>query len=933
MTFLTLLVVLTQTISVGVVDEPLALANGTRLMPGDRVLAIHDSTHPWLTLLPSGEFLPLDSSAVIVSDGWHAPEVQHRDHPEVDSGLWIRPERQSGRVPWNTEDQRVYFSPYMPTAFSYRDRSFWASRKSGEATLWFPLTLKEVIGSISGFGPSNDSSRARALSDLADARRLELPPLYPPDMPWRHGDSALHEIVSRLYELSFEVSMRRGSLEMAANTLLTLADIDIGLDADSEAALYKRGAREFVGVKSIYGMTDAYSYWQMMELAWGQRDTARTRSLARKIILDFPAEVGEGQVTYFSGWSGSRMHSQQSVWFDVRAAERLLNAVAGNDSQAKSAAKFLTGSKSLAVRFRGYNRLIALSEKNSDSAAARSYAGIALSLPHYWQLEAWPPSGCTDPGGRRKHDFKDEFIDSLDVLLPFADLLQLYDSTYNLKDSMMSRDAANWFMRQIERGRTPPRAGILDRIDPPRNSAELRRALLVSMTDAPQFRTALECTLFTHRPDDYPNVDRVFTQALASGSLVQPYVMREGLVRVATPDRQAGWADARSLRGTMSLWDISAVQIVTNMAAEPMSNADINGDGMRDLGLSTMDVLDGKGLAAVRPAARPYVYVYLTGFFRHRWVELRHDTLWLRRAGTDTVAMGVPVARKAKRGVCKQGSCFYFVAGPNPNDSFAWLSAVGERGTVWTTPIPVRKLGADAVYQIGSTLIVAGRDSARLFSPVNGAERGRIATPQGWRSWRGVFFNRSGYTVAKGESLIYHDYSGSKEFGFSIGKSDAKLLPPFAASFETNVWGAGRFGQPLCPIAAEAVPVVCLVYRSDGRHRGYDIIMRLISLRDGKELANAVLFGNNCDCHYDEHGVYVSDDSSFRAFTWEGKPLAVADLPLLSYPIWDGDRIVSYYSKPMGVMFEAGAASRLADAVRPLKSRWPAMDDRRESGE
>jgi hypothetical protein len=35
----------------------------------------------------------------------------------------------------------------------------------------------------------------------------------------------------------------------------------------------------------------------------------------------------------------------------------------------------------------------------------------------------------------------------------------------------------------------------------------------------------------------------------------------------------------------------------------------------------------------------------------------------------------------------------------------------------------------------------------------------------------------------------------------------------------------------------------------------------------------------------------------------------------------------------MGVMFEAGAASRLADAIRPLKSTWPAMDNRRESGE
>jgi hypothetical protein len=924
MTFLTLLLVLTQTVSVGVVDKPIALANGTRLMPGDRVLAIHDSTHPWITFMPSGEFTPIDSSKVIISGEWHTPRVKLSDHPEAESGLWSQPDRQSQRVRWHVVDLREYFSPFMPKAFCYRDSSFWAPLHAGDTTGWFQLTQKEVLASISGFGPSTDSSRARALFDLADKLRLD---------EGEREETSRNKTVAHLYELSLETCSRLGDLERIAEALLTLATFEAGLGEDSVAlALYRRSARELAGVKSSFGRTDAYANWQMMELAWRHKDTVQTRSLARKIIVDYPAQMAEARVTTWVGDGPSPMYATRSIWFDFSAANRLLETVASDESRLTEAAEFLTESKCLAVRFRGYDKLIALSEKRSDSSTAVSYARAALSLPHYTQLEVWPPSACTHPGGRRQHDFKNEFIDSLDVLLPFVDLLRLYDNSYNSKDTMMSRDAANWFMRHIEQGRTPPRAGILERIDPPRNPTELKHALLVSMIGARQFRTAVECTLFTHRPDDYPNVDRVVTQVLPRGSLVQPYVMREGLVRVATPSGLSGWTDANSLRGTVRLWDISAVQIVTNMAAEPLSNADINVDGVRDLGLSTMDVLDGKGLAAVRPATRPYVYVYLTGFFRHKWVELRHDTLWLRGAGADTVAMGVPVARKAKRGACKQGSCFYFVAGPNPNDSFAWLSAVGERGTVWTTPIPVRKLGADAIYQIGSTLIVAGRDSARLFSPVNGAERGRIATPQGWRSWRGVFFNRSGYTVAKGESLIYHDYSGSREFGFSIGKSDAKLLPPFAASFETDVWGAGRFGQLLCPIEAEAIPVVTLVHRYvDGRSY-YDIAMHLVSLRDGRELATVSMSENYYDCHYDERGIYVSDDAGFRAVTWEGKPLAVADLPLLSYPIWDGDRIVSYYSRPMGTMFEAGAASRLADVLRPLRSRWPGMDSRWESG-
>ena len=100
MTFLTLLLVVTQTISVGVVDEPLVLDNGTKLLPGDRVLAIHDTAQPWLTFMPSGEFLPLDSTKVEISGDWEAPYVELSKHPEVESGAWSEPDWQSQRRPW-----------------------------------------------------------------------------------------------------------------------------------------------------------------------------------------------------------------------------------------------------------------------------------------------------------------------------------------------------------------------------------------------------------------------------------------------------------------------------------------------------------------------------------------------------------------------------------------------------------------------------------------------------------------------------------------------------------------------------------------------------------------------------------------------------------------------------------------------------------------
>ncbi|MCX6842647.1 MAG: hypothetical protein NTX53_10240 [candidate division WOR-3 bacterium] len=918
MTFLTLLLVVTQAVSIGVVDEPLVLANGTRLMPGDRVLAIPDSTHPWLTFLPSGEFLPLDSSRIIIAGQWQPPDVDMNKHPEAESGAWSEPSRQSQRRPLNKRDL-----PFMFTHahFSYGDSSFWGSVISPIVTGWVALTRQEVLRSMSGFGPSADSSRARAPYDLAS--RL---PQYP-DWSYLLPDSLRRQNAARLYELSIKISTRYGYRELAATALLALVNLDIKLKADSAAAaLCRRAVREFVGVKSVYGRTDVYAYWQLMELAWRHKDIAQTSSLARKIIIDYPTDVAEAQVVTGVGIGPSLVYAKSSIWFDVKAAGRLLDAVAGDEKQEAAAAEFLTRSANVAVRFLGYKKLVALSMKRSDTAAARSYTRTALSLPHYWQLEVWPPGGCADRGGSRKHDFKEEFIDSLDVLLPFADLLQLYDSTYNSKDTMMSRDAANWFMRQIERGRTPPRAGILDRIDPPTNSAELRRALLVSMTDAPQYRTALECTLFTRRPGDYPS--SVFSQALPSGSLVQPYGMREGWVRVATPNGLSGWTNARSLRGAVSVWDIPAVEM-----AEPVASADFNGDGVRDLRLSTTDLFDGKGLATVRPPDRKNSWLRQIGVFRRKWVELRGDTLWLQGVGADTIATGVPVARRTKKGVCKPGSCFYFVAMPGPNDSFAWVSAVRERGTVWTSPVSIRKDYPVGVCQIDSALVVLQEKEMWLLSATNGALRGQVATRIYLKSWRGVFFNQSGYAVAKGDSVIYHDYSGSKTFGVAVGKSDAKFFPPFAVSPESGVWGVGNFGQPLCPVAAEAIPVVSLVHGYDGERWRYDIALHLISLMDGRELATVAMSENNYDCHYDEHGIYVSDDTSFRAITWEGKPLPVPDLPLLSYPIWDGDRVVSYYSKPMGLMLEAGAASRLADAVRPLRSKWPAMDNPRESGE
>jgi hypothetical protein len=724
------------------------------------------------------------------------------------------------------------------------------------------------------------------------------------------------QTASRLYELSLDISRRLGYREMAADALLRLTTLDIEQKADSIAlARCKKAAREFGGVKSAFGRTDVYATWLMMELAWRNKQTAQARSLARRIIINYPTEVGEERVITAVGPDGSLEHGTQSVWFDVRAAKRLLESVAGDESQDAAAAKSLMKSTSIAVRFRGYEKLIALSQKHSDTVGALSYARMALSLPHYWQWEVTPPSGCTYQGGRSKHDFKDEFVTRLNGLLPFDDLLRLYDGAYDAKDTVVSRDAANWFIRQIEQGRTPARPGILERIGPPTSPAEFKRALLASIIVAPQSKTVEECTLFTRRPSQYHEPLPRVTRPLPGGNPVGPSVLQGELIRVVTSSGLSGWINSRALRGAASLWDIPAVE-----AFEPLAVTDINADGVRDLGLSTKDLLDGKDLTVVQPAAQNSNWV--TGFYLRKWVEWRRDALCLRGVGADSVVTVVPVARAAKKGVCRPESCFYFVTMPQAGDSLAWVSAVHERGVVWASALPVGKGNLVGLYLVDTTLVLAQANSITSASAVNGSLRGQLATQIYWRFGCGVFLNQSGFAVAKGDSVIFRDYSGSRTLGVNMGKSDAVFFPPLAPYLESDIWGERVFfGQPLWPVTSDAIPVITQVSRFDDKGQHVLRAVHLISLRDGRELATESVPAGFGDCRYDEHGIYVSGDSRFRAITWEGNPLAVPDLPFLSFPIWDGDRAVSYYSKPMALMLEAGTASRLADTVRASRLR------------
>jgi len=855
MTFLTLLIVLTQTVSVGVVDEPLVLANGTRLIPGDRVLAIHDSTHPWLTFLPTGEFQPLDTSGVIITSDWQVPVVPLSKHPEADSGAWSEPDRQSQRRPWLSQFVNVVFDR---AEFNHRDSSFWGAPIWTEANGWFPLTREEVLGSISGFGPSTDSGRARAPFDLADAMRRGQRVLYgrqPPDSVWRRK-------VVRLLELSFDISRRRGYREMAADALLTLMTTDLEHhDTTMALARLEHAAREFAGVKSKFGRTDAFATWQMMELARGQKQTARMKFLARRIIVKYPDEAG----TYAS----------RSVWFDLEAADRMLQAAAGDEPQATAIAEFLLKSASVAVRYRGYERLIHVRLQHSDQLGALALARAALSLPHSAKWQVYAP--ISDDRGRSpgSHSFKNEFMDSLDVWLPLGELDTLYLSILRAQDTTANWYALSWYLRLITQSKLPPRPELLRHAGVARNSSELRQVLLCSIDSGPTLVVTPQCStqIASAVAESKLRGKRMAGPDLNVGDTITFLVFDDGRLRFRTSGGTTGSALRDDLPSVPPLNQMPAVTLNRNVQARLYR--DLNGDGISDVAYGRDCFLDGRTLKLTWPKDRaPLSRIP---------IDENHGVGLFFMSDTDCAVHGYgngvhPRDRAWKELYIDEFKRLASIWPLTPNFSYGYGQHVVNFTSYWTD----------------SFVVITSYRRVALLSRSSGKVVWQRSFDQDYRCQANAFFIQEGYAAFEGDTLTFRDYKGQRRWQASA-RTDWRLPWPM---LDPDV------PRPTAPrLASDLIPVCT------------DSAVFFFSATDGQQRDSIRALGPKRVVLYDREHFYVSDSLGSRVLKTDGTPLATLQLPHLTFTLWDKGNIAAFYSRPLSLLLNSATAERLSQLM------------------
>jgi hypothetical protein len=848
MAFLTLLLVVTQAVSVGVVDEPMVLANGTRLLPGDRVLAIHDTAQPWLTFLPPGEFLPLDSSKIIISGEWEAPYVELSKHPEAESGAWSEPDRQSQRRPWLSQVTRINF---RRAEFCYRDSSFWAKPIEWMVNGWFPLTKNEVLSSTLSFGPSTDSSRAQVLFDLATALRRGRRVIYdnqPPDSVQRYN-------AVRLYELSHKISSRRGYREMAANALLTLMTTDLERRDEAAAlARLRRAVKQFAGVKSMFGRADAFATWQMMELAWRQKQTALTRSLARTIITKYPDEVGS--------------YASRSVWFDVEAADRLLQTAAGDELQAGAAAEFLMKSASVAVRYRGYERLLHIRLQNSDRLGALVLARAALSLPHSAKWLVHAPLSDDRFMSPESHDFKVEFMDSLDVLLPRGELDTLYHSILAARDTTANWYALSWFLRGITQGKLPPQPELLKYAELARSSSEFTRVLLCSIDSGPILVVTPQCSsqIASAAAESRLRGRRVAGPNLSVGDTLTFLTLDDARLRFRT---------SRGTTGSVRVDDLPSVPLLTQMPAIILNRAvlycDLTGDGVPDIGYDRDFVFDGR-------------------------------TLKLRRLDEPTPLSRIPFTENHAVGLffASDTECALHHFEPprvHPRDR-AWkefdLDEFRRLADSWprTYSVGHGQYAVDfASYWTDSFAVVISHRHMALLSLGSGRTVWQRSFDRDYRLPGNALFLREGYATFEGDSLTFRDYQARRRWQVPA-QPDWRLPWPVLSS---------DVRRPTAPrLAAGLVPVVT------------DSAVFFFSASDGEQRGGIQALGLKSTVLYDREHFYISDSLGSRVLKADGSPVVTLRLPYMTFPLWDKGSIVASYSRPLHLLLSSATAKRLS---------------------
>lgn len=899
-----------QTVTVGVVVQDFALSGGGRLEIGDRVLVIdqpvpddhffrglrhpgRDSARagrPCTILAPDARILTLPCSMLVIGGAFQPPDLHCDTADTTRLTLYDRPDRTSSKLEWHPDRPAPCF---CSAAFDLSTGELWGQldsrRLPGGKPIprsWLPFDIRVAVSSLTQSNPRRDSVLARTLfrwGDHAGERYATRNRLGP-------GNTTPGAAAS-CYRLSYEAAEEAGFSEQAASALLMLALNNP--DSVTVNRLYFRARTRYPDATSLFGRVDCYIAYKLMQAAWQHRDTTRACSLAVRIVEDFPGEDGQERFLGYSGWGGYFVWSSRSLWFDVEAAQILIDASRNSLARLEFFARFLILAKDPAVRFLGYRNLVVGARARGDRKLATATALIALALPNCGRFEKF---GDIDDLVRKdgNRNFKQAFLDELETLLTFSERVWVYNAACGSSDTIAVKEGVKWLSERIGCGELVPRPGLVARRPAPAEPRGYAKTLLGSLVHGPKSVLTAPCTIYTRdarQRGDAPKYTR--KSVLRAGHRLRSLFLSAEELRVTEDGGAFGWVHIRDLSCRPALTELPAIA-----CARPLFLFDLTGDGVKDLVTQDYRFRDGRSLLLdTLPIAQS---AGRRGFLPGRQVATSwlDSTVWL--LGLDRPTRdSFPLPRIEWTSRILAPGVFVLMRTEGTGNPDVWLTGVDSAGPGWV------RLFRD---EPGTYLLLRQSDTVAILSRAKHTYL--ISTRDGHTIWerkfdqpqRGndrFFLLDGGFVGIENDSVAFRDYAGRLIWQVSNASYGGIPQPPSAMAWSPS---AGEDWPTSTRVDSRYFPVF-------SSRQGAVII--LISARDGSEHKSLPYRGRPQDVVFDRHGIYLPDSVGFRAWTWDGDSIAVPRIPYLSFPVWDGHRIAFYWSQPMGLLLSADAAREI----------------------
>jgi hypothetical protein len=570
-----------------------------------------------------------------------------------------------------------------------------------------------------------------------------------------------------------------------------------------------------------------------------------------------------------------------------------MDIIKEDDEKLVENANLLLASTNTAVKFIGYEYLIPFYYRKYEKDKALFYAKGAIVLPHYRKWETKAQFGdCIMP--EDWVDFKVRFMDKLELLLPLSYLIQLYDFAYNLKDTSVAKDAARWFINKIEQGKLPPRPDLTEKITSDDDKEWFKCAFLSSIDNGYTFTITSSCTLYNKQKNPYYGKEPAFSQKklLNKGDKISLFFLEDNSVRVKVNEVDFGWIKARQLKGNYYLKDIPLASI-----PKPVLSNDFTQDGVKDLGLEDWTIIDGKSALHYSPSLEGQGWGRL-GFLKDFILLTKRDTIWVQNYKGNTINKFY-IDLKEKKSMSNPFASFFYCKFMGDEDTIAWFLSGDERGFHWIHTLDIKKRERFNFCQVDTNLILYNLNRIIFISP----RTGEIEWQKEFDKQRSVpqndsdiFINQGGFVLFEGDSIIYRDFTG--KVIFAVKNEGFSHFPLFSLFPSLPKWWVFYLCPLLPKIPSKYIPAI------------KERTLTLISVKDGTLYKSFVIPENIGEFFYDSKGFYVSRKSFFRAYDWDGNPIKTINLPYISFPIWDNDKILFYWSQPLGILLNSKFAEK-----------------------